>query len=155
MPINYVVGGCCRNQNNSPESSFYRFPSDSSCQRYGGSNLWTPRSDFVRTKTSRVCSAHFVNGDFKPSNSLLKRKFGIGGTRLRLLLYPHVHVRVHVYMYVHTCTRVHTNSGVHAHVHVHNVRCKMGLYCTGACGLFSRATVTPACVGLRAERASR
>ena len=81
MPINCVVGGCCRNQNNSPESSFYRFPSDSSCQRLWVRFVDNTRSDFVRTQNSRVCSAHFVHGDFEPS-SLLKRKFGIARTRL-------------------------------------------------------------------------
>ena len=81
MPINCVVDGCCRNQNNSPESSFYRFPSDSSCQRLWVRFVDNTRSDFVRTQNSRVCSAHFVHGDFEPS-SLLKRKFGIARTRL-------------------------------------------------------------------------
>ena len=83
MPINCVVGGCCRNQNNSPESSFYRFPSDSSCQRLWVRFVDNTRSDFVRTQNSRVCSAHFVHGDFEPS-SLRKSKFGMAGTCLLL-----------------------------------------------------------------------
>ena len=65
MPINCVVGGCFRNQDNSPESSFFRFPSESSRQRLWVRFVDNTRSDFVRTQNSRVCSAHFVRDDFE------------------------------------------------------------------------------------------
>ena len=166
MPINCVVGGCCRNQNNSPDSSFYRFPSDFSHQRLWVRFVDNTRADFVRTPNSRVCSAHFVHDDFEPS-SLLKRKFGIPGSRLLLKpgTVPSVKRRTEQEEVLSspskkartcTCTNTCTSTDNSAHtwtclhstrkhmcVYMHidalcvcDIRCEMGLCCTGGRGLF-------------------
>ena len=84
MPIFCVVGGCNRNQRDDTEIGFYRFPKNNIICRQWVKFVDNTRSDFILSKYSRVCKAHFLDDTFDDI-CIMKKKLGIP---VRMVLKP-------------------------------------------------------------------